>query len=152
MINRYFREKKDIINLLLIIIWMVFIFFMSSQPAEASDSQSLGIINVLSKLGIDMNGIFGDIANFIVRKCAHFLEYMILGFLIINLIKEDLNQKYILLIVIAGVFLYACTDEFHQLFVPGRDGNFRDILIDTSGGTLSALLFTLKRLLNKNRI
>lgn len=152
MINRYFREKKDIINLLLIIIWMVFIFFMSSQPAEASDSQSLGIINVLSKLGIDMNGIFGDIANFIVRKCAHFLEYMILGFLIINLIKEDLNQKYILLIVIAGVFLYACTDEFHQLFVPGRDGNFRDILIDTSGGTLSSLLFTLKRLLNKNRI
>lgn len=152
MINRYFKEKKDIINLLLIIIWMVFIFFMSSQPAEASDSQSLGIINVLSKLGIDMNGIFGDIANFIVRKCAHFLEYMILGFLIIKLIKEDLNQKYILLIVIAGVFLYACTDEFHQLFVPGRDGNFRDILIDTSGGTLSALLFTLKRLLNKNRI
>lgn len=147
MINKYFTKKKYVINLLLIVIWMIFIFLMSNQPAETSDSQSLGIISILSKLGIDMSGIFGDIANFIVRKCAHFLEYMILGFLIINLIKEDLKIKYIILIVIGGVFLYACTDEFHQLFVSGRDGNLRDIFIDTSGGTVSALLFYLKRLL-----
>lgn len=152
MINKYFTKKKYVINLLLIIIWMTFIFLMSNQPAETSDSQSLGIISMLSKLGIDMSGIFGDIANFIVRKCAHFLEYMILGFLIINLIKEDLKLKYIILIVIGGVFLYACTDEFHQLFVSGRDGNLRDIFIDTSGGTVSALLFYLKRLLINNRM
>ena len=152
MINKYFTKKKYVINLLLIVIWMTFIFLMSNQPAETSDSQSLGIISILSKLGIDMSGIFGDIANFIVRKCAHFLEYMILGFLIINLIKEDLKLKYIVLIVISGVFLYACTDEFHQLFVSGRDGNLRDIFIDTSGGTVSALLFYLERLLIKNRI
>ncbi|APF22614.1 VanZ family protein [Clostridium butyricum] len=152
MINKYLKKKKYIINLLLIIIWMTFIFFMSNQPAETSDSQSLGIITMLSKMGIDMSGMFGDIANFIVRKCAHFLEYMILGFLIINLIKQDLKLKYIILIAIGGVFLYACTDEFHQLFVSGRDGNFRDIFIDTSGGTTSALLFSLKRLLIKNRI
>lgn len=152
MINKYFTKKKYVINLLLIVIWMIFIFLMSNQPAETSDSQSLGIISILSKLGIDMSGIFGDIANFIVRKCAHFLEYMILGFLIINLIKEDLKIKYIILIVIGGVFLYACTDEFHQLFVYGRDGNLRDIFIDTSGGTVSALLFYLKRLLIRNRI
>lgn len=152
MINKYFTKKKYVINLLLIIIWMTFIFLMSNQPAETSDSQSLGIISMLSKLGIDMSGIFADIANFIVRKCAHFLEYMILGFLIINLIKEDLKLKYIILIVIGGVFLYACTDEFHQLFVLGRDGNIRDIFIDTSGGTASALLFYLKRLLIKNRM
>lgn len=152
MINKYFTKKKYVINLLLIVIWMTFIFLMSNQPAETSDSQSLGIISILSKLGIDMSGIFGDIANFIVRKCAHFLEYMILGFLIINLIKEDLKLKYIILLVISGVFLYACTDEFHQLFVSGRDGNLRDIFIDTSGGTVSSLLFYLKRLLIKNRI
>ena len=152
MINKYFTKKKYVINLLLIVIWMTFIFLMSNQPAETSDSQSLGIISILSKLGIDMSGIFGDIANFIVRKCAHFLEYMILGFLIINLIKEDLKLKYIILVVVSGVFLYACTDEFHQLFVSGRDGNLRDIFIDTSGGTVSALLFYLKRLLIKNRI
>ncbi|MBQ3466792.1 MAG: VanZ family protein, partial [Oscillospiraceae bacterium] len=30
-------------------------------------------------------------------------------------------------------FLYACSDEFHQLFVPGRAGMFSDVLIDTVG-------------------
>lgn len=143
------NNKKYIINLMLVIIWMCFIFFMSNQPAETSDSQSIGIINILSKFGININGIFGDIANFIVRKCAHFLEYMILSFLIINFIKEDFKLYHIVLIAIVGVFLYACTDEFHQLFVPGRDGNFRDVIIDTSGGTLSAILFSLKKVIIK---
>lgn len=147
--NMYLKDSKNVKNLGLIIIWMCFIFFMSNQPAEISDSQSIGIINILSKMGIDMNGIFGDIANFIVRKCAHFLEYMILGFLIINLLKNDFKLQHVLLFAIMGVFLYACTDEFHQLFVPGRSGNFRDVIIDTSGGALSAILFGLKRLLSK---
>lgn len=143
------KDKRYIINLTLIIVWMCFIFFMSNQPAQTSDSQSLGIINILSKIGIDMDSIFGEIANFVVRKLAHFLEYMILGFLIINLLRQDLKLKYIVLIAISGVFLYACTDEFHQLFVAGRDGNFRDVLIDTSGGILSTIIFSLKRLIIK---
>ena len=147
--NMYLKDSKNVKNLGLIIIWMCFIFFMSNQPAEISDSQSIGIINILSKMGIDMNGTFGDIANFIVRKCAHFIEYMILGFLIINLLKNDFKLQHVLLIAVIGVFLYACTDEFHQLFVPGRSGNFRDVIIDTSGGALSAILFGLKRLLSK---
>lgn len=152
MINKYLKEKRCVINLILVIGWMCFIFFMSNQPAETSDSQSLGIINILSKLGIDMNGLFGSMCNFIVRKCAHFIEYMILGFFIINLLKEHLKLNYIILIVICGVFLYACTDEFHQLFISGRNGNFRDVLIDTSGGILSAICFTLKRLVIKDSI
>ena len=139
------NNKKYIINLMLVIIWMCFIFFMSNQPAEISDSHSIGIIDTLSKVGIDINGFFGDIANFVIRKCAHFLEYLILGFLIINLIKYDFKLCHIILITIVAVFLYACIDEFHQLFVVGRDGNFRDVVIDTSGGILSAILFGIKR-------
>ena len=73
--NMYLKDSKNVKNLGLIIIWMCFIFFMSNQPAEISDSQSIGIINILSKMGIDMNGTFGDIANFIVRKCAHFISF-----------------------------------------------------------------------------
>ncbi|WP_294392825.1 VanZ family protein [uncultured Clostridium sp.] len=142
-----FKNKKYVINLILIIIWMCFIFFMSNQPAQTSDAQSLGIINILSGFGIDMNNIFGEITNFVVRKCAHFLEYMILGLLIINLVKQDIRLKDIAIITICSVFLYACTDEFHQLFIPGRDGNLRDVLIDTSGGILSTIIFSLKRLI-----
>ncbi len=30
-------------------------------------------------------------------------------------------------------FLYAITDEFHQTFVPGRNGNCIDVMIDGAG-------------------
>ena len=38
--------------------------------------------------------------------------------------------------------LYACTDEFHQLFVDGRSAQVTDVLID-SVGALSGVLLTL---------
>ena len=36
--------------------------------------------------------------------------------------------------------LYAVSDEFHQLFVPGRAGQFRDVLVDGAGTVLGVLL------------
>ncbi len=33
----------------------------------------------------------------------------------------------------AAAFLYACSDEFHQRYVPGRMGSFRDVAIDSAG-------------------
>lgn len=36
--------------------------------------------------------------------------------------------------------LYAATDEFHQLFVPGRAGLFTDVLIDATGAAIGLLL------------
>ena len=33
-------------------------------------------------------------------------------------------------------FIYACTDEFHQMFVDGRGASFFDCLIDTTGAIL----------------
>lgn len=40
-------------------------------------------------------------------------------------------------------FFYACSDEFHQLFVPGRSGEFRDVCIDLLGSCIGLLLFFL---------
>jgi VanZ family protein len=36
--------------------------------------------------------------------------------------------------------IYACTDEFHQTFVRGREGTPRDVLIDAVGMAIAALL------------
>ena len=50
--------------------------------------------------------------------------------------KAPLNSvKYALAMSIFLSFLYACTDELHQIFVPGRSAQFRDILIDTLGAS-----------------
>ena len=139
------KNKREIIYWILLIIWMIVIFIMSNQPANISDSQSSGIIYTLSKIGLDMNNIFGQFANFIVRKCAHFLEYMILALLVLNLLKLYFNMKQVAIITIVFVFFYACTDEIHQLFVLGREGAIRDVIIDTCGGVTVVLikLFTI---------
>jgi len=41
--------------------------------------------------------------------------------------------------------LYAMSDEFHQTFVPGRNGNALDVLIDASAAALAALALWLAR-------
>ena len=40
-------------------------------------------------------------------------------------------------------FLYAVSDEVHQIFVPGRAGQLRDVLIDTTGVLLGIFLCSL---------
>ncbi len=48
--------------------------------------------------------------------------------------------KYALAMSILLSFLYACTDEIHQIFVPGRSAQFRDVLIDTLGASFGTLI------------
>ncbi|GAA0078929.1 VanZ family protein [Clostridium sp. CTA-5] len=139
------KNKRKIFYWGLLICWMVFIFMMSNQPAVISDKQSTTAIVILSKLGINLNGMFGELANFILRKMAHFLEYMILGILTLNVLSLYYKiNKRIKVISLCIVFFYACSDEFHQLFVPGREGAFRDVIIDTLGGSLSIIMINLK--------
>jgi|SRR5471030_660126 len=134
------KNKREVIYWMLLISWMIGIFFMSNQPASISDSQSFGVIKVLSNIGINMNGIFGELANFVVRKCSHFFEYMILALLIFNVSKLYFNMKQVTIITILFVFIYACSDEIHQLFVLGREGAIRDVIIDTCGGIVLVLI------------
>ena len=134
------NNKRKNIYWSLLIAWMILIFVMSNQPAKVSDSQSIGVLDLFLKLGININGVFGSLANFVVRKCARFLEYMVLALLAFNVFKLYYNIKKVYIITIVLVFLYACSDEIHQLFVLGREGAIRDVIIDTCGGSLLVLI------------
>ena len=126
----------------LAIIWMGVIFYMSNQPASISSIHSGNTINIISKLPIIGNIMDYltsiNIGEFIVRKCAHMFSYCILAIFLFMSVYED-NIKKAIIIAFLGTFLYACSDEFHQLFIPGRSGEFRDVLIDTSGGIIGIL-------------
>ena len=78
-----------------------------------------------SQPGEESSKISNDL---IIRKLGHFSEYMTLGFFsfsyLSNLFIENNNIK----------------DEFHQTFVPGRDGNIVDVLIDSSGALVGILV------------
>lgn len=131
---------KRIFKWSLVIAFMAAIFIFSSEKAAESEQKSQFVIYILNILGINVESAFGSLADFAVRKAAHFTEYFILYLLIFNALYNDFNKKTSLLFSLFFVFLYASTDEYHQLFVPGRSGKFRDVLIDTSGGALGLII------------
>lgn len=133
-------KNKQKISWILLIGWMAFIFIMSHQPGEVSSKQSNFVIYVFNALGLNLSDKLGDLATFIVRKGAHFSEYMILLFLVYNVLRFYINNSKARILGVIIVFLYACTDEFHQLFIEGRSGQFKDVLIDTFGGAFGALI------------
>lgn len=72
-----------------------------------------------------------------LRKCMHASEYFVLSILIYNFLKNLKISGWKTVIISIGIsFLYACTDEFHQLFVAGRTSQFTDVLIDTLGAII----------------
>ena len=52
-------------------------------------------------------------------------------------------MKFIFIGVIIAL-VYAVSDEFHQLFVPGRACSFSDFLVDSAGIFLATLIYSLK--------
>ena len=70
----------------------------------------------------------------VIRKIAHFSLYAIIGILLIflNLTFDIKLKRKIIQSLFIGI-IYAITDEFHQIFSPGRSAELGDILIDTSG-------------------
>ena len=118
----------------LLVFFMIFIFYMSSKPAAESNVTSEWVIKILKIVKLDLDTWFGSVANFIVRKIAHFSEYFILSIISYATLREDENRKKSAIYAIIICFLYACSDEIHQYFVPGRAMLFTDVLIDTSGG------------------
>ena len=149
------RHAKLLISLLLIF-QMLFIFTMSSFGSDSSNAQSSQIIQVLHQvfpnLSSRTSGLDASVLTFIVRKTAHFTEYAILGILFYFFYRQALPQKnglQLFVLAILSSFLYACTDEIHQLFVPGRSGQFTDVLVDTLGAFCGCLLLLAIRRLRK---
>ena len=139
------KNKRLVLAWTLLILWMLFIFIMSSFNGVMSSNQS-GSIAVLIYNLFDISDT--EKVSLIVRKCAHVSEFFILGILVINLISKY-NVKYSYLISFIVCVLYASSDEFHQLFVPGRSGQVTDIFIDLIGVVLGLLLVFLIRCFRK---
>ena len=148
--------KKSIFAVLLVL-WMGFIFSMSCENAEESSNTSGQTIKVVlstvpefEKQPEEVKKNIIEELQFITRKSAHFIGYMILGILASGLILYygNINKKYLLAFLICVI--YAISDEIHQLFVPGRAGQVRDVLIDSAGSLLGIILvMALEKLLIK---
>ncbi len=123
------------------------IFLFSSQNADESGKLSQGVLHrfILWLLPdfVTKDPDTVDFLEFLLRKAAHMTEYAILGSLIfiqISLYRVFSAQWKRIATALCLTACYACTDEFHQLFVPGRAGQIVDVCIDSCGGIIGILL------------
>ena len=138
---------KKVISIVLVLIWMGIIFSMSCSNGEHSGGMSRKVIVIATEVLTDIKDGTEDMDRivdkyqFVVRKGAHFTEYFILGILALLCFKEY-GVKNIYLVILF-CFIYAITDEIHQLFVIGRSGEVKDIILDTIGSTIGIFIYYL---------
>ena len=141
------RNKKFTI---IVIAIMAFIFFQSALPADLSSEESGRVVDLIVRLFQGVAPIDRETLVFIVRKGAHFTEYMILGGFLVPAVKEWMAVDTTpvpaamerITAWLAGT-LYAVTDEIHQFYVPGRSCELRDIGIDSCGVLAGVLVVSL---------
>lgn len=122
-----------------LIAWALVIFYLSSEGSDASSGRSDVIVQTVQSWGVATTGT--DFMTFLVRKSAHIIAYFMFGGLAYNVIRHyKLPVRRALLASGAIVLVYALSDEFHQLFVPGRSGELRDVMIDTAAGVVGVCL------------
>ncbi len=146
---RMARLRKYIF-FILTIVWMIVIFTFSNSPGEESGEISRGVGGLFCQIFVPgyEEMVFAEqeelalLLDHPIRKLAHFMEYMILGALMVGIPKFTVKSDYWKhgLIVWAFACLYAISDEIHQLFVPGRCGALKDVLLDSVGAFVGVLL------------
>ena len=161
--------QKRIILGILIIIWMITIFLFSNQDGMESENTSDIITNRLVNETIENNieieenldntnneninnsvnvakynyefEMYKGEVRLVVRKSAHFIIYLVGGFLLFNFFRTyNISLRNQIIYAILGIILYASSDEFHQLFVNGRTARVEDVLLDTLGAIVGILL------------
>jgi VanZ family protein len=131
------------------LLWMSLIFIGSADSASVNRSSRF-IEPLVRWFFPALSDAAVGTCVLVARKCAHLTEYGLCAILIWRALRQHTAKdrrpwnwrepKWALLII----FGYACTDEIHQCFVPGRGPSLHDVLLDTLGGAIG--LFLLWRL------
>lgn len=128
---------------------------MSTGVGEPQNSRGLiedALSLVSPRLLSSLSGYQINALNKVLRKSAHFTEYMILALLAVRAFQfghAKLRWRSFFG-ALALSALYAVSDELHQRLVPGRSAAALDVLIDSSGAFICMggilLWFGIKRI------
>ena len=128
---------------------MYLIYSFSAQAGTESGELSMKVSSKIVEIGAKLLNRELSAAqisqyaveiHFLVRKMAHFSEYMLLG-ISVALPLYVYRVRGFWLVLAAGFFCvaFAGLDEYHQMFVAGRSPALKDVLID-SAGSIEAVL------------
>lgn len=156
------KKKRVIVVTILIILviaWILGIYKLSSMNTSNSNGKSSGIISVFIEDTLEVTNKYGitnshpddaklekasQLLNAPLRKVIHASVYFVLAFMIIfvtNFLFH--NKKYVIsaIITIVLILVAAGFDEYHQTFVDGRTGQFKDVVIDSLGAMVGLLFY-----------
>lgn len=119
---------------------LVYIFGHSLMNANDSDNESDTVLYIVNSI-IHIFNLDITLVSHIIRKSAHFIEFMVLGisFYFMYYSYKFSNLKRSILTILSGAFV-AVIDELIQNFSVGRSCELRDMLIDFAGVLVSTLV------------
>ena len=132
------RRRKLFLYGALTLLVMALIFFMSSRDGTESGGMSAWLLQTapgrflirllprLTEQGPELD----------IRKYAHMGEFALLAVPSALFFRELRRPGPLAAAILESLFFcvfYACTDEYHQTFVPGRAGTAKDVLVDLVG-------------------
>jgi len=136
-------KRKKVISWITVILWVAVIYSLSAQPAASSNQLSKCVTEILVEMIKKVTAINLEVndLNHFVRKNAYFIAYLILGGLVSNALKycgSGLNKSFLAGLICVG---YAISDEIHQIFVPGRGPQIKEVLIDSGGAAVGIFIW-----------
>ena len=144
-------SKYQKIMAVLVILIIAFIWAHSFMPQDLSGEESSFITDHLVKPLLKFMGIAADEnTHAIVRKLAHFTEFMALGAALAMLMHTFFREVKTCFIALSVSMFTAFLDETIQIF-SGRGPAIADVWIDTAGAAAGILIVTLVHLLHKLR-
>jgi VanZ family protein len=128
-----------------VVLWMMLIFSMSTNAgAPSNSSRIIGPIVRWLVPGISDEAV-GRIV-FGVRKLSHVTEYAVLALLCWRARRQPVRGDRRpwrwphVAFAFAVTVVFASSDEWHQTFVPSRQGSGWDVLLDSCGAILGLLV------------
>jgi VanZ family protein len=112
--------------------WCALIYYLSSLPSLRSD--------------------FPDDWDMLFRKLAHITEFAVLTFLFFRASAIHISKKHSIVYAVLFALVFAFTDEYHQSFIYGRNGNLFDVTIDSLGIFLAFYLIDRKNSAGNRKI
>ena len=128
------NTRQQIARWALVVLWMAVIFVFSADMGTDSSAKSNAVVDILRHCGITMDT---DTLSFLVRKAGHAFVYLVLGILSLRAFHSTTispGKSAVASVLLVG--FYACSDELHQYFDPGRSAELRDVALDTAFGAI----------------
>ena len=121
------------------LLWACMIFSFSTDSFSSAHTESI-LYPIFHWLIPSLTPEQFEPLHHLIRKSAHFTEYFVFCVLIFRGVRSGrAGWRWTwALTALSTAAVYACLDEFHQVFVPSRTASPWDSLLDTIGAAAAS--------------